>query len=54
MAEIVDTTAAGDAFVGACTLEVASASFEFEQAIYRGTRALERTVENSGAQNWIS
>lgn len=55
--EVVDTTAAGDTFVGQYALEVVGAgaagggdAFELEAAVKKANRAAARTVERKGAQ----
>ena len=50
-ATVVDTTAAGDTFVGAYALEVVKGdAFDLEAAVRRANRAAARTVERPGAQ----
>lgn len=54
--EVVDTTAAGDTFVGQYALDVVSAKerqFSIEDAVRRANRAAARTVERKGAQDSI-
>lgn len=54
--EVVDTTAAGDTFVGQYALEVVSSKgreFAIEAAVKRANKAAARTVEKKGAQNSI-
>lgn len=55
VAAVVDTTAAGDTFVGAYALDAAAARvrgepFDIEAAVRRANRAAARTVERLGAQ----
>lgn len=57
---VVDTTAAGDTFVGQYALDVVSAAagsggkeFAIEAAVKRANRAAARTVERKGAQDSI-
>ncbi|TPX08063.1 uncharacterized protein E0L32_010263 [Thyridium curvatum] len=58
-AKVVDTTAAGDTFVGAYALEVvrcggsAAESFDIEKAVRIANGAARRTVEKRGAQDSI-
>lgn len=55
--EVVDTTAAGDTFVGQYALEVVGGSkgghFAIEDAVRRANKAAARTVERKGAQHSI-
>lgn len=54
--EVVDTTAAGDTFVGQYALEVVGSkggSFAIEDAVRRANKAAARTVERKGAQHSI-
>lgn len=54
--EVVDTTAAGDTFVGQYALEVVGSKageFEIEDAVRRANKAAARTVERKGAQQSI-
>ncbi|KAF3767750.1 Ribokinase-like protein [Cryphonectria parasitica EP155] len=56
--EVVDTTAAGDTFVGQYALEVVSGNggsskFDVEAAVRKANRAAARTVERKGAQDSI-
>lgn len=55
--EVVDTTAAGDTFVGQYALEVVGSSkggqFGIEDAVRRANKAAARTVERKGAQHSI-
>ncbi|KAJ4413480.1 putative ribokinase [Gnomoniopsis sp. IMI 355080] len=54
--EVVDTTAAGDTFVGQYALEVVSSKggeFALENAVRRANKAAARTVERKGAQHSI-
>ncbi|KAK3368893.1 Ribokinase-like protein [Lasiosphaeria ovina] len=58
VAAVVDTTAAGDTFVGAYALEAVAASaagreFDVEAAVRKANRAAARTVERAGAQDSI-
>lgn len=56
VAAVVDTTAAGDTFVGQYALEVVGAEggrFEIEAAVRKANRAAARTVERMGAQTSI-
>ncbi|KAI0393179.1 Ribokinase-like protein [Xylariaceae sp. FL0594] len=62
-ANVVDTTAAGDTFVGQYALEVVGASakdqgkgeggFDIEAAVHKANRAAAKTVEKLGAQDSI-
>ncbi|XXG98546.1 hypothetical protein Hte_004871 [Hypoxylon texense] len=52
-AKVVDTTAAGDTFVGQYALEVVSGSFNIEEAVRKANRAAAKTVERLGAQDSI-
>lgn len=53
-AKVVDTTAAGDTFVGQYALEVvAGGQFDIETAVHKSNRAAARTVEKKGAQDSI-
>ncbi|KAI0871656.1 ribokinase [Hypoxylon argillaceum] len=58
-AKVVDTTAAGDTFVGQYALDVVGAGtggaerFDIEAAVRRANRAAARTVEKLGAQDSI-
>ncbi|KAK3687488.1 Ribokinase-like protein [Podospora appendiculata] len=54
-ATVVDTTAAGDTFVGQYALEavVAEGAFDIEAAVRKANRASARTVERAGAQDSI-
>jgi ribokinase len=52
-ARVVDTTAAGDTFVGAYALEVVGRGFDIEDAVRKANRAAARTVERRGAQDSI-
>ncbi|KAI0409044.1 Ribokinase-like protein [Xylaria palmicola] len=51
-AKVVDTTAAGDTFVGQYALDAVSAAadFDIEAAVRRANRAAAKTVEKMGAQ----
>lgn len=52
-AKVVDTTAAGDTFVGAYALEVVGGKFDIEEAVRKANRAAAKTVERRGAQDSI-
>ncbi|KAK3398562.1 Ribokinase-like protein [Sordaria brevicollis] len=57
-AKVVDTTAAGDTFVGMYALEVVTAAkgqkeFEIETAVRKANKAAAKTVERAGAQDSI-
>ncbi|KAK1831791.1 Ribokinase-like protein [Podospora conica] len=52
-AKVVDTTAAGDTFVGAYALEVVGGRFDIEEAVRKANRAAAKTVERRGAQDSI-
>ncbi|KAI1365491.1 Ribokinase-like protein [Xylaria arbuscula] len=56
-AKVVDTTAAGDTFVGQYALDVVSAGsggkFEIEAAVHKANQAAAKTVEKLGAQDSI-
>ena len=52
-ATVVDTTAAGDTFVGAYALEVVSGAFDVEAAVRKANHAAAKTVERPGAQDSI-
>ncbi|KAI1503926.1 Ribokinase-like protein [Biscogniauxia marginata] len=55
-AKVVDTTAAGDTFVGQYALEVVShggGAFDIEAAVKKANRAAAKTVERLGAQDSI-
>ncbi|KAI0597858.1 Ribokinase-like protein [Biscogniauxia sp. FL1348] len=54
-AKVVDTTAAGDTFVGQYALEVVShpGAFDIEAAVKKANRAAAKTVEKLGAQDSI-
>ncbi|KAI2469403.1 Ribokinase-like protein [Annulohypoxylon bovei var. microspora] len=52
-AKVVDTTAAGDTFVGMYALDVVSVSFNIEEAVKKANRAAAKTVERLGAQDSI-
>ncbi|KAI1402140.1 Ribokinase-like protein [Hypoxylon fuscum] len=52
-AKVVDTTAAGDTFVGRYALEVVSGSFDIVEAVKKSNRAAAKTVERLGAQDSI-
>ncbi|KAI4870044.1 Ribokinase-like protein [Hypoxylon rubiginosum] len=52
-ATVVDTTAAGDTFVGRYALEVVSGGFEIADAVRKANRAAAKTVERLGAQDSI-
>ncbi|KAI1342313.1 Ribokinase-like protein [Xylariaceae sp. FL0016] len=49
-AKVVDTTAAGDTFVGQYALEVVSGTFDIAAAVKKANRAAAKTVEKLGAQ----
>lgn len=49
-ANVIDTTAAGDTFVGAYSLEVVKEGFDVEEAVEKANRAAALTVERKGAQ----
>jgi ribokinase len=51
--EVVDTTAAGDTFVGVYALEAVKLNFQIEEAVKRATRAAAKTVQRKGAQESI-
>ncbi|KAI0914936.1 Ribokinase-like protein [Ustulina deusta] len=56
-AKVVDTTAAGDTFVGQYALDVVGAGsagdFDIEAAVHKANRAAAKTVEKLGAQDSI-
>jgi len=56
-AKVVDTTAAGDTFVGMYALEVVGrekgGKFDVEGAVRKANRAAAKTVERKGAQDSI-
>ncbi|KAI1409664.1 Ribokinase-like protein [Hypoxylon sp. FL1857] len=52
-AKVVDTTAAGDTFVGQYALHVVSGGFSIVDAVKRANRAAAKTVERLGAQDSI-
>ncbi|KAI2624241.1 Ribokinase-like protein [Hypoxylon sp. NC1633] len=52
-ADVVDTTAAGDTFVGQYALEVVSGHFNIADAVRKANRAAAKTVERRGAQDSI-
>ncbi|KAI0111916.1 Ribokinase-like protein [Daldinia grandis] len=52
-AKVVDTTAAGDTFVGQYALEAVSGSFSIADAVKKSNRAAAKTVERLGAQDSI-
>ncbi|KAI6091352.1 Ribokinase-like protein [Hypoxylon rubiginosum] len=52
-AKVVDTTAAGDTFVGRYALEVVSGGFDMAEAVRKANRAAAKTVERLGAQDSI-
>ncbi|KAI0553450.1 Ribokinase-like protein [Xylaria curta] len=56
-AKVVDTTAAGDTFVGQYALDVVGAergaAFDIEAAVHKANRAAAKTVEKLGAQDSI-
>jgi len=49
-AKVVDTTAAGDTFVGQYALEAVSSKFDIVAAVNKSNRAAAKTVERQGAQ----
>ena len=51
--EVVDTTAAGDTFVGAYALEVVKAGFTIRSAIQKANAAAAKTIGKKGAQSSI-
>lgn len=51
--EAVDTTAAGDTFVGAHVLEIVKAGFRIENAVRAANKAASITVGRRGAQESI-
>ncbi|KAL9579850.1 MAG: hypothetical protein Q9212_004857 [Teloschistes hypoglaucus] len=51
--EVVDTTAAGDTFVGAYAVEVVTSGGSVKDATTRANKAAARTVEKEGAQSSI-
>ncbi|KAI0022685.1 Ribokinase-like protein [Xylariomycetidae sp. FL0641] len=52
-AKVVDTTAAGDTFVGCYALEAVSGNFDIGAAVRKANRAAAKTVERLGAQDSI-
>ncbi|KAI1142311.1 Ribokinase-like protein [Hypoxylon sp. FL0543] len=52
-ARVVDTTAAGDTFVGRYALDVVCGDFSIEDAVRKANRAAAKTVERLGAQDSI-
>ncbi|KAI1269003.1 Ribokinase-like protein [Xylariaceae sp. FL1019] len=52
-AKVVDTTAAGDTFVGRYALDVVGGAFDIEAAVRAANRASAKTVEKLGAQDSI-
>ncbi|KAI2637081.1 Ribokinase-like protein [Hypomontagnella submonticulosa] len=52
-AKVVDTTAAGDTFVGQYALEIVSGNFDIEDAVKKANHAAAKTVERLGAQDSI-
>ncbi|KAI0159741.1 Ribokinase-like protein [Xylariaceae sp. FL1272] len=52
-AKVVDTTAAGDTFVGRYALEAVTDAFDIEAAVRLANRAAAKTVERMGAQDSI-
>ncbi|KAH8894572.1 Ribokinase-like protein [Thozetella sp. PMI_491] len=52
-AHVVDTTAAGDTFVGAYALQAVRPGFDIEKAVRMANKAAARTVEKKGAQESI-
>lgn len=51
--KVVDTTAAGDTFVGAYALETIKASFDIGAAVQKANNVAARAVQKKGAQNSI-
>lgn len=51
--EVVDTTAAGDTFVGAYALEAVRDGFDIDTAVRKANAAAEKTIGKRGAQNSI-
>lgn len=51
--EVVDTTAAGDTFVGAYALEIVEGGVEIESAVRRANKAAAKTIGRRGAQKSI-
>ena len=51
--KVVDTTAAGDTFVGAYAVHVARGKMEMDEVVKLACRAAGRTVERRGAQGAI-
>ncbi|KAL8692354.1 MAG: hypothetical protein Q9218_002605 [Villophora microphyllina] len=51
--EVVDTTAAGDTFVGAYAVEIVVSKASVESAVTWATKAAAKTVEKKGAQSSI-
>ncbi|KUJ20804.1 ribokinase [Mollisia scopiformis] len=51
--EVVDTTAAGDTFVGAYALEVVKGEFDIKSAVERANMAAAKTIGKRGAQSSI-
>lgn len=49
-AQVVDTTAAGDTFIGAYSLEAVKQDFNIEIAVRKANKAAALTVERKGAQ----
>jgi ribokinase len=52
-AKVVDTTAAGDTFVGAYALDAVTEGFDIGSAIKKANKAAAKTVERMGAQDSI-
>jgi len=52
-AKVVDTTGAGDTFVGQYALEAVREGFEIEKAVRKSQRAAKLAVERKGAQDSI-
>lgn len=48
--DVVDTTAAGDTFVGAYALEIVKRGFDVETAVRKANAAAEKTIGKKGAQ----
>ncbi|KAK4226375.1 Ribokinase-like protein [Podospora fimiseda] len=51
--KVVDTTAAGDTFVGRYALDVVGGGFDIEVAVKKGNKASAITVQRAGAQDSI-
>ncbi|KAK5660372.1 hypothetical protein OQA88_12913 [Cercophora sp. LCS_1] len=52
-AKVVDTTAAGDTFVGMYALGVVGGGFDIEETVKRANKAAAKTVQRKGAQDSI-